>query len=128
MAILVRSLDEVVRFVNQYAPEHLILSVENSRQLAEEITNAGSVFLGNYSPESLGDYASGTNHVLPTNGNAKAYSGVSLDTFLKAITFQEASAAGLNQLAAAVECMAAADSLEAHKNAVNIRRRRLGYV
>src|SRR6185312_11354546 len=94
-AILVRNMGEAIDIANVYAPEHLILACHNSRAMAEKIINAGSVFLGNYSPESAGDYASGTNHTLPTNGHAKAYSGVSLDSFLKKITFQKLTQQGL---------------------------------
>jgi len=116
-------LDEAaaLAFINQYAPEHLIINQADSEQLANRIVNAGSVFLGNYTPESLGDYASGTNHTLPTNGFAKAYSGVSLDSFVKKITFQKATAEGLALIGPTVEKMAAAEQLQAHKNAVSIR-------
>ena len=120
--ILVKDLDEAVKISNDYAPEHLILSVQNAEVWSEKITNAGSVFLGNYSPESAGDYASGTNHTLPTNGFAAAYSGVSLDSFMKKITFQKLTKSGLNKIASAVETMAEAEGLDAHKLAVTIRR------
>jgi histidinol dehydrogenase len=106
---------------NMYAPEHLIIQTDNYLELAEQIVNAGSVFLGAYSPESAGDYASGTNHTLPTSGYAKAYSGVNLDSFLRKITFQELTKDGLNNLGPTIEIMAAGESLDAHKNAVNIR-------
>lgn len=109
--------------INEYAPEHLILAMEDFETFSEGIVNAGSVFLGHYTPESVGDYASGTNHTLPTNGFAKAYSGVSLDSFVKKITFQHLSREGLEKLGPAVEEMAAAEELEAHKLAVSIRLR-----
>ena len=107
--------------LNEYAPEHLIIASDNADLLAEKVINAGSVFLGHYSPESVGDYASGTNHTLPTNGYAKAYSGVSMDSFVKKITFQNLSKEGLKNIGNAVEIMAAAEGLDAHKNAVSIR-------
>lgn len=119
--ILMKHMDECIDFSNQYAPEHLIIACKNDEQLAERVTNAGSVFLGNYSPESAGDYASGTNHTLPTSGYAKAYSGVSLDSFLKKITFQKLTQEGLHHLASTIETMAEAEGLHAHKNAVTIR-------
>lgn len=108
--------------LNEYAAEHLIIASDNAVALAEKVINAGSVFLGHYSPESAGDYASGTNHTLPTNGYAKAYSGVSLDSFVKKITFQQLSKQGLDHIGNAVEAMAAAEGLDAHKRAVTIRR------
>ena len=120
-AILVKDIDEGIEFVNEYAAEHLIISCENDEAIAEKIINAGSVFLGNYSPESVGDYASGTNHTLPTNGYAKAYSGVSVDSFVKKITYQKLSEEGLKNIGNTVELMAAAEGLDAHKNAVAIR-------
>ena len=120
-AILVKDIDEGIEFVNEYAAEHLIISCENDEAIAEKIINAGSVFLGNYSPESVGDYASGTNHTLPTNGYAKAYSGVSVDSFVKKITYQKLSEEGLKNIGSTVELMAAAEGLDAHKNAVAIR-------
>lgn len=120
-AIVLNNIDECVDFSNQYAPEHLILNVANYNLYIDKITNAGSVFLGNYTPESAGDYASGTNHTLPTNGYARAYSGVSLDSFVKKITFQEISKKGLQQLGNTIETMAEAEGLTAHKNAVTIR-------
>ena len=110
-----------LELINEYAPEHLILSIENAEQMAEKVWNAGSVFIGNYSPESVGDYASGTNHTLPTNGYAKAYSGVSVDSFVKKITFQQLTERGLTNIAQTVVEMAKAESLEAHANAVQIR-------
>ena len=119
--IVMQNVDEAFRLLNEYAAEHLILATDNASQLSEKIINAGSVFLGNYSPESVGDYASGTNHTLPTNGYAKAYSGVSLDSFVKKITFQKLSKEGLKNIGNAVELMAAAEGLDAHKNAVSIR-------
>jgi histidinol dehydrogenase len=107
--------------LNEYASEHLIIASDNAIELSEKVVNAGSIFLGHYSPESVGDYASGTNHTLPTNGYAKAYSGVSLDSFVKKITFQYLNKKGLNNIGASVEIMAAAEGLDAHKNAVTIR-------
>ena len=107
--------------LNEYAPEHLIIASDNAIALSDKVINAGSVFLGHYSPESVGDYASGTNHTLPTNGYAKAYSGVSLDSFVKKITFQHLDLAGLKNIGASVEIMAAAEGLDAHKNAVTVR-------
>jgi histidinol dehydrogenase len=120
-AIIVENMERAIFIVNSYAAEHLILACENDEEVAEKITNAGSVFLGNYSPESVGDYASGTNHTLPTSGYARAYSGVSVDSFVKKITYQKLTEAGLKSIGAAVETMAAAEGLEAHKNAVTIR-------
>jgi histidinol dehydrogenase len=119
--ILVNSIEEAVELSNFYAPEHLIIAADNEDLLAENIINAGSVFLGNYTPESAGDYASGTNHTLPTYGYARAYSGVSLDSFMKKITFQKISEAGLCNLGPVVMHMATAEKLEAHKKAVSIR-------
>lgn len=121
-SVLVKNVNEAIDLINEYAPEHLIISCTNDEEIAERIMNAGSVFLGNYSPESAGDYASGTNHTLPTNGYARAYSGVSLDSFVKKITYQKLSKEGLNEIAATVEIMAAAEGLDAHKNAVTIRK------
>lgn len=115
------SQDEMIAMMNEYAPEHLILSVDNAFQFSKNVVNAGSVFLGNYSPESAGDYASGTNHTLPTNGYAKAYSGVSLDSFVRKITFQEIIPQGLMTLGPTIETMAESEMLDAHKNAVSIR-------
>ena len=120
-AILLKNLKEAISFSNIYAPEHLILCCKNANGLAGKVTNAGSVFIGNYSPESAGDYASGTNHTLPTNGYARAYSGVSVDSFMKKITFQKISAKGLLSLGSTIETMAEAEQLHAHKNAVTIR-------
>ncbi|QQQ28770.1 histidinol dehydrogenase [Chryseobacterium indoltheticum] len=119
--ILLNSADEALEFSNLYAPEHLILAIENFEKYIDKIRNAGSVFLGNYSCESAGDYASGTNHTLPTNGFAKNYSGVSLDSFVKKITFQNLSQEGLKNLGKTIEIMAEAEGLLAHKNAVSIR-------
>jgi len=120
-AILVSNLDEGIELLNEYAPEHLIMACKNDEELSTQVINAGSVFLGNYSCESAGDYASGTNHTLPTNGNARAYSGVSLDSFVKKITFQKITEKGINNIGNAIELMAAAEGLDAHKNAVSIR-------
>lgn len=119
--IVFDAMNEVEEMMNEYAPEHLILSVESPFQFSKKVINAGSVFLGNYSPESAGDYASGTNHTLPTNGYAKAYSGVSLDSFVKKITFQEITQEGLQTLGPIIETMAAAEMLDAHKHAVRVR-------
>jgi len=120
--ILVKNENEAIEVINEYAPEHLILACANADDLSENVINAGSVFLGNYSPESIGDYASGTNHTLPTNGHAKAYSGVSIDSFVKKITFQKVTQEGLANLGTTVEVMADAEGLVAHKNAVSIRK------
>lgn len=120
-AIVVKNIDEAIDIVNEYAAEHLIISCVDNEKIAERIINAGSVFLGNYSPESAGDYASGTNHTLPTNGYAKAYSGVSIDSFVKKITYQKLTQQGLQNIASTVEQMAEAEGLEAHANAVRIR-------
>lgn len=119
--ILVQNDDEAIHILNEYAPEHLILSCKNAEPLAEKVVNAGSVFIGDYSPESVGDYASGTNHTLPTNGYAKSYSGVSIDSFVKKITFQQVSREGLTEIAKTVEIMAEAEGLQAHANAVRVR-------
>ena len=112
---------EVIRFTNQYAPEHLIIQTNNYDFIADQITNAGSVFMGAYTPESAGDYASGTNHTLPTNGYASSYSGVNLDSFIKKITFQEITKEGIRNLGNTIEVMAAGEQLDAHRNAVTIR-------
>jgi histidinol dehydrogenase len=120
-AIVVRNRTEALDIINAYAPEHLILAIERPHDLAGQVMNAGSVFLGNYTPESVGDYASGTNHTLPTYGFARAYSGASLDSFVKHITFQELTREGLEQLGPAVEIMAEAESLRGHGNAVRVR-------
>jgi histidinol dehydrogenase len=120
-AIIVNTLDEAIDLVNEYAAEHLIISYNNADAIAERIINAGSIFIGNYSPESVGDYASGTNHTLPTNGFAKAYSGVSVDSFVKKITMQKLSQLGLQSIANTVVLMAEAEGLDAHANAVKVR-------
>ena len=120
-AIVLKSIDECVEFSNEYAPEHLILVVKKYTNYTKAISNAGSVFLGNYSCESAGDYASGTNHTLPTNGYSRNYSGVSLDSFVKIITFQELSKEGIKNIGPAIEIMAEAEQLMAHKNAVTVR-------
>jgi len=119
--IVVDSMTEAIELTNAYAPEHLIIETEDYLSVAERIVNAGSVFLGSLTPESAGDYASGTNHTLPTNGYVKAYSGVSLDSFIRKITFQEIKPEGLNIIGPAIELMAANEQLDAHKNAVSVR-------
>ena len=119
--ILVKDMEEAIAMTNEYAPEHLIIETSNYMELAEKVVNAGSVFLGSYTPESAGDYASGTNHTLPTNGYAKAYSGVSLDSFIRKITFQEINREGIQNIGPAIEVMAANEQLDAHKNAVSVR-------
>ena len=120
-AILLNDLEEMVSFINFYAPEHLIIATENASEIAEEIINAGSVFIGNYSPESAGDYASGTNHTLPTNGWARSFSGIGLDSFCKKITFQEITKEGINKLGPVIEKMAKAEMLNAHSYAATVR-------
>jgi histidinol dehydrogenase len=110
-----------MELVNEYAPEHLIIQSDNYRELGEQVRNAGSVFLGPFTPESAGDYASGTNHTLPTNGYAKAYNGVNLDSFIRKVTFQEITADGLRTLGPTIEAMADAELLDAHRNAVRVR-------
>lgn len=119
--ILLENQEQVIEMTNEYAPEHLIIETENYAEIAQQVINAGSVFMGSYTPESAGDYASGTNHTLPTSGYAKAYSGVNLDSFIRKITFQEISANGLRSLGPVIETMAAGESLDAHKNAVTVR-------
>ena len=119
--ILVKDMEEAIEMTNEYAPEHLIIETKDYMELAEKVVNAGSVFLGSYTPESAGDYASGTNHTLPTNGYAKAYSGVSLDSFIRKITFQEINREGIQNIGPAIEVMAAHEQLDAHKNAVTVR-------
>ena len=119
--ILVKDMDEAMEMTNEYAPEHLIIETADYMAQAARVVNAGSVFLGSLSPESAGDYASGTNHTLPTNGYAKAYSGVSLDSFIRKITFQEITPEGIRAIGPAIETMAAAEQLDAHKNAVTVR-------
>jgi histidinol dehydrogenase len=125
--VLVKSVEEAVVVSNIYAPEHLILNIENADFFLDQITNAGSVFIGAYSPESAGDYASGTNHTLPTNGYARAYSGVSLDSFVKKITFQKLSQEGIRNVGQTVITMANAEGLDAHANAVSVRLDNLKY-
>ena len=119
--ILMENVEEAFELLNDYATEHLIIASDNALELSEKVINAGSVFLGHYSPESVGDYASGTNHTLPTNGYAKAYSGVSLDSFVKKVTFQQLNQTGIENIGKAVQLMAAAEGLDAHKNAVTVR-------
>ncbi|WP_183413544.1 histidinol dehydrogenase [Microbacter margulisiae] len=123
--IYIPKIEDAIRMINEYAPEHLIIMTKNYTVVAERIVNAGSVFLGDFSPESAGDYASGTNHTLPTNGFAKAYSGITLDSFTKKISFQELSRDGLMMLSNAIEIMAENEQLTAHKNAVEIRLERI---
>ena len=123
--ILLHDMDEVMDLVNEYAPEHLIINTRAYGNLAQKVRNAGSVFLGPFSPESAGDYASGTNHTLPTNGYAKAYNGVNLDSYMRKVTFQEISSDGLRSLGPVIEVMAAAEQLDAHKNAVSVRLKNL---
>ncbi|MFN4146750.1 MAG: histidinol dehydrogenase [Runella sp.] len=120
-AILVENDSEAIDLLNEYAAEHLILSVKNAEAISEKIINAGSIFLGNYTPESCGDYASGTNHTLPTNGHARAYSGVSLDSFVKKITIQHINEEGIRNIGKTVETMAEAENLHAHQRAVSLR-------
>jgi histidinol dehydrogenase len=119
--VLVNSVDEMISLSNAYAPEHLILQVSNYEQLAERVVNAGSVFLGQYACESAGDYASGTNHTLPTHGYATAYNGVNLDSYCRKITFQHLTEEGIRHIGRAVELMAEAEQLDAHKNAMTLR-------
>ena len=119
--ILVHDDEEAMRLTNRYAPEHLIIETQNYRELSDRVVNAGSVFLGHLTPESAGDYASGTNHTLPTNGYAVAYNGVNLDSFQRKVTFQELTPEGLHQIGHAVELMAEGEQLEAHKNAMTLR-------
>ncbi len=119
--VVLRDNGEIVDFTNMYAPEHLIIQTSDYALLAEQISNAGSVFLGAYTPESAGDYASGTNHTLPTNGYARAYSGVNLDSFIKKMTFQEISAEGIKRIGKTIQTMAGGEQLDAHRNAVTVR-------
>ena len=119
--VLVHNMDEAMDIINEYAPEHLILAVDDYLSLQQKVVNAGSVFLGKYSCESAGDYASGTNHTLPTNGYAKAYSGVSLDSFCRKITFQELSSQGIKSIGKTVQVMAHNEMLNAHENAMTVR-------
>jgi histidinol dehydrogenase len=123
--IVLNTVDEMVQMCNQYAPEHLIIAMRDDELVANKILNAGSVFLGNYSPESAGDYASGTNHTLPTHGYANAFSGVNMDSYMKKITYQKISAFGLSKLGPSIEIMAEAEQLMAHKNAVTIRLKKM---
>ena len=123
--ILVKNDQEALDLINEYGPEHFIVCVENEGFYLENIQNAGSVFIGNYTPESAGDYASGTNHTLPTNGYAKQYSGVNLDSFMKSMTFQKISKKGIKGIGTAIELMAEAEGLQAHKNAVTLRLKSL---
>ena len=123
--LVIENTGDAFDFLNEYAPEHLIIASENADELAEKVRNAGSVFLGNLSPESAGDYASGTNHSLPTNGFAKTFSGVSVDSFVKKITFQKLNHKGIKNIGNAVETMAKAEGLLAHKNAVSIRLKKI---
>ena len=115
------TVDDLIDFCNAYGPEHLILSMENPWEIADRITAAGSLFIGNYTPESAGDYASGTNHTLPTYGWAHAYSGVNLDSFMRKMTYQEITPDGLRKIGRTIETMAEAEGLGAHKNAVTLR-------
>lgn len=119
--IVIEKTNEVIDFINEYAPEHLILAVKDEEEYIPKIMNAGSVFIGNYTPESAGDYASGTNHTLPTNGFAKSFSGVNLDAFVKKITFQKITKEGIKNIGESIELMAEAEMLQAHKNAVTVR-------
>ena len=123
--IVLRDYDEIMRFANEYAPEHLIINTADAERLAERVENAGSVFIGPYSPESAGDYASGTNHTLPTSGYAKAYSGVNLDSFTKKITFQRLSPEGLRSIGPTIEIMAENEDLMAHRMAVTVRLKKM---
>lgn len=125
-AILVETVEDGVELLNNYAPEHLIIATNKADDVAEMIVNAGSVFIGNYSCESAGDYASGTNHTLPTNGAARSYSGISVASFLKTVTFQKLSEDGVRNIGPVIETLAAAEGLDAHKRAVSIRREWIG--
>jgi len=120
-AVLMNNLSDAIDLVNEYAAEHLIVACNNANEIANQISNAGSVFIGNYSPEAVGDYASGTNHTLPTNAYARMYSGVSVDSFIKKITFQQLTKEGLSAIANTVETMAEAEGLRAHAEAVRVR-------
>lgn len=122
--VVVNTLDEAMHFSNRYAPEHLILASDQWQQISGKIINAGSVFLGNLTPESAGDYASGTNHTLPTSAYARAYSGVSVDSFIKKITFQHISEEGIKNIGTTVEVLAELEGLQAHKNAMSVRMKR----
>jgi histidinol dehydrogenase len=121
VAKLFEDLKTALELINEYGPEHFIIATNNDDFFVENIGNAGSVFIGNYTPESAGDYASGTNHTLPTNGFSKAYSGVNLDSFQKSMTFQKISQKGIKNIGPAIELMAEAEGLQAHKNAVTLR-------
>jgi histidinol dehydrogenase len=127
-AIVFSSIEDCFSFSNLYAPEHLVLAVDQPSSQTSKVINAGSVFLGNYSCESAGDYASGTNHALPTNGYARSYSGVSLDSFLKKITFQELTADGIQNIGPGIELMADVEQLWGHKNAISLRLKSLSNV
>lgn len=124
--IVMAEVDAAFNLLNEYAPEHLIIASDNAAGLSGKVVNAGSVFLGHYSPESVGDYASGTNHTLPTNGYAKAYSGVSVDSFIRKITFQQLTKEGIRNIGKSVELMATAEGLDAHRNAVSLRLKSVG--
>ncbi len=124
--IVVKDINEAIEFINLYAPEHFIVCSQDEEFFIDSIYNAGSVFIGNYTPESAGDYASGTNHTLPTNGYAKNYSGVNLQSFMKSITFQKISPKGIQNIGKTIEIMANAEGLDAHKNAVTLRLKSLG--
>ncbi|MBP7314104.1 MAG: histidinol dehydrogenase, partial [Chitinophagaceae bacterium] len=119
--VIINNIEEAIELSDLYAPEHLIIICKNANEVAQQVSTAGSVFIGNYSPESAGDYGSGTNHTLPTNGYAAMYSGVSLDSFVKKITYQELTKEGLENIGQTVMTMAAAEGLDAHKNAISIR-------
>jgi histidinol dehydrogenase len=119
--IILKDIGEITDMVNEYAPEHLIIAMDDAEAVADTIVNAGSVFIGHYSPESAGDYASGTNHTLPTNGNARAYNGVNMDNFVKKISFQHITRQGLEYLGSTIMKMAESEELQAHSNAVNTR-------
>jgi histidinol dehydrogenase len=119
--VLLKNDTELINFINEYAAEHLIIATDNHLEIAAKIVNAGSIFLGHYTPEAAGDYASGTNHTLPTNGYARAYSGVSVDSFVKKVTFQSITKEGIQNIGKTIEIMAEAEQLMAHKNAVSVR-------
>jgi len=123
--VLVKDMQEAMSIANDYAPEHMILAVVNAEAMSREVRQAGSVFLGNYTPESVGDYASGTNHTLPTNGFARSYSGLNIDAFVKKITFQQLSSTGIQSLGSTVEVLAEAEQLQGHRNAVTLRLKQL---
>jgi histidinol dehydrogenase len=123
--ILMQTEKKALKLINEYGPEHFIICAKNEDYFIDNVENAGSIFIGNYTPESAGDYASGTNHTLPTNGFSKSYSGVNLDSFLKAMTFQKISKKGIQNIGKAIELMAQAEGLEAHKNAVSLRLKTL---